>query len=678
MRRVNRTWRLALLATLLVNACGGDTSTSPTSGSLGTTAGGPPGSGTGGIEGTGRHSIVSNGAITGLGSIIVEGVEYALDNATITVNGQPGTAADLVVGEVVTLTATTGSDTAHANAVSVSYDTDIQGPIEAVSKDGSHFTILGQLVDLDAAQIWSVGDSVAISGFRNADSVWLARRVTTVKSGTLVVSGIVENVDTSAKTFSIGALSVAYGKATLENVAGDPQAGTNVRVTGSRTNGANLLADTILQLDPALPGGKDDSAYIEGWVTHLSSQQQFDVNNHHVVASARTRYWPSSSATLSTASFVQVSGLRRADGGVDAFDVTVCNMSPVSGTTATLMRNGKVLLLGGDPCGDFVEIFDTNTSTFAAAGRLATSRFAPLVSMLVDGRVLIAGGWGGQYTTYPDGSTSPWASLTSTEIYDPLSGHFSTGPTMAVAHTHGTATLLSDGRVLVAGGGGFCSTNRAEVLNSAATEFTAAGSMATQREDQTATILSDGTVLVAGGWNGCAADSLDDPPWDPMFAELFDPSTAAFQKTGSMSTTRRGHMAFVTSADTVLVFGGVPTTLQNLHTQPPNPAYAEIYRIGARDFTPFSMAQQPQVAATVTQLRDGQLLFLGGQTAADPLDTAVLVNPVTGTAIDTVSLKTPRAGHTATLLDDGRVLLIGGTGPAGSQIPPFEYWSPTP
>jgi len=685
MFTLNSGWRSLIIPCLLVSACGGgDTNTSPsmTGGPQGTGISAPPGSSTTGIEGTGRpRSIVSNGVITGLGSIIVEGVEYALDTSgiegtglrtTITVDGQPGTAADLVVGEVVTLTATAGSDTAHANAVSVTYDTDIQGPIEAVSNDGSHFTILGQLVDLDAAEIWKVGDTVAVSGFRNADSVWLARRVSPVNAGSLVVSGIVKSVDTTAKTFAIGTLSVDYSGAALGNFAGNPQAGANVRVTGSHRNGATLQANTVARLDPALPGAEGDSAYIEGWVTKLTNLQEFDVNNHHVV-------WPSTDVTLSTASFVQVFGLRRADGGVDAFGVTVCNLSPISGTTATLMRNGKVLLLGGDPCGDFAGIFDTSTSTFAPAGHMATARFAPLVTMLADGRVLIAGGYGGPITTYADGSTSPLSPLTSTEIYDPMSGHLSSGPSMPQIHVNGTATLLSDGRVLIAGGlknvgMGAPTTDTAELLDPAATKFTAAGFMATQRAGHTATLLSDGTVLMVGGWKGHPAD---DTLFQPLFAELFDPSSATFKVTGSLSAPLNGHMAFLIPGDAVLVFDAYPT-------------FAEIYHVTARDFTPFSMPQQPQFvpagspisgprfAGTVTQLRDGQLLFLGGQIGGDPVPTAVLLNPLTGTAINTVSLKAPRAWHTATLLDDGRVLLIGGTGPTGTEIPPFEYWSPTP
>jgi hypothetical protein len=671
MFTLNSSWRSLIVACVLVSACGGgdtNTSASATAGSQATGTTDPPGSSTSGIEGTGIRSIVSNGAISGLGSIIVEGVEYALDTATITVDGQPGTAEDLAVGEVVTLTATAGSDNAHANAVSVTYDTDIQGPIEAVSNDGSHLTILGQLVDLDAQQIWKVGDTVAVSGFRNADSVWLARHVTPVHARSLVVSGIVNNVDTTTKTFTIGTLSVDYSGAAVSNFPADPQAGANVRVTGSRRNGATLQADRVVQLDSALPGAKGDSAYIEGWVTALTSRQEFDVNNHHVVTSTSTSFWPTSGITLSMASFVQVSGLRRADGGVDAFNVTVCNMSPISGTTATLMRNGKVLLLGGDPCGDFAEIFDTSTSTFTSAGYMATTRLHPLVTTLGDGRVLIAGGYGGQITTYDANTNSGYSPLTSTEIYDPVSGHFSSGPSMAHNHEYGTATLLSDRRVLIAGGGqGWWNASQtAELLDPAATKFIAAGSMIAQRGDHTATLLSDGTVLVAGGWIRECCDDV--PPPDPLFAELFDPNSATFKETGGMSTTRAGHMAFLIPGDAVLVFGGV---------QPANPAYAEIYHVAAGHFTLFSMPQ-PQVGATVTQLRNGQLLFLGGQNAAgDPLDAAVLLNPVTGAAISTVSLKAPRAGHTATLLDDGRVLLIGGTGPAGSEIPPFEYWSPT-
>jgi hypothetical protein len=690
MFALNPTWRCLILACGLVSACGGgdtNTSASTTGGSQSTGISDPPASSTGGIEGTGLRSIVSNGVITGLGSIIVEGVEYALDTSgiegtglktTITVDGQPGTAADLVVGEVVTLTATAGSDTAHANAVSVTYDTDTQGPIEAVSNNGSHLTILGQLVDLDAEQTWKVGDTVAVSGFRNADSVWLAKRVAPVNTGLLIVSGIVKSVDTTAKTFAIGTLSVDYSGAALGNFTGDPQAGANVRVTGSRRNGATLQADRVVQLDSALPGATGDSAYIEGWVTDLTNPQKFDVNNHHVVASTSTTFSPSG-VTLSTASFVQVSGLRRADGGVDAFIVSACNMSPTSGTTATLMRNGKVLLLGGDPCGEFAELFDTSTSTFASASRTATTRFAPLVTTLADGRLLIAGGWGGQYTTYADGSTSGYSALASTEIYDPVSGRFSSGPSMPQIHVNGTATLLSDGRVLIVGGlknvgMGAPTTDTAELLDPAATKFTAAGSMATQRAGHTATLLSDGTVLMVGGWEGHPAD---DSVFQPLFAELFDPSSATFKVTGSLSAPLSGHMAFLIPGDAVLVFDAYPT-------------FAEIYHVTARDFTPFSMPQQPQFVAggspfsgprltgTVTQLRDGQLLFLGGQIGGDPVDTAVLLNPVTGAATNTVSLKAPRTGHTATLLDDGRVLLIGGTGPAGSEIPPFEYWSPTP
>ena len=550
-----------------------------------------------------------------------------------------------------------------------------------MTASGSRLTVLGQLIDLDAQENWRVGDTVAISGFRNAQDVWLAKRV--IAAGTLpqILSGIVRHLDTTAKTFTIGALTVYYGAATPSNFSGDPQDGTNVRVSSTSLNsGGPLQAASVTNLDPALPGTKGDSAYIEGWVTAQVSPQDFDVNNHHVFTSASTTFEPSATG-ISTATFVQVSGLRRADGGVDAFIVNTCNMSPTSGTTATLMSNGKVLLLGGDPCGEFATIFDTANNAFSSASRTATSRFSPAVTLLADGRVLIAGGWGGQYTTFADGSTTGYATLTSTEIYDPTSGRFTAAGNMAVGHARGTATLLPDGRVLLAGGltswgGGGASGNSAEVFDPATGKFTTVGPMATQRTDHTANLLGDGTVLIAGGWNGHGADAAEDPPYDPLYAELFDPASGTFRLTGSMSTTRIGAKAITLSVDTVFLFGGVFTPLQNALAQPSNPAYAEMYHAAAHAFARSALQPLLQSGYTVTPLSSGQLLLLGGQVAGQSIDTADLLNPLTGVLVSTTKLKTPRSGHTATLLADGRVLLIGGVDAAGSAISTVEYWSP--
>jgi hypothetical protein len=353
-------------------------------------------------------------------------------------------------------------------------------------------------------------------------------------------------------------------------------------------------------------------------------------------------------------------------------------MSPTTGKSATLMQNGKVLLLGGDPCGDFAAIFDPASNRFAPAGRTMSTRFAPLVTLLADGRVLIAGGRGSEYSTSAGVSTSGWAYLTSTEIYEPTSGRFLASGNMANSHVRGTATLLADGRVLISGGmrnggGGGASTSDAEVFDPAVGTFTTAGTMNSQRTDHTATLLANGEVLIAGGWNGHAADAADDPPWDPLFVELFDTVRGSFQVAGTMSTTRVGHTATRLPNGQVLLLGGV-LAVQNIHTEL-HPAYAELYAPTMGTINSLSTTAPPQSKYTTTLLSSGKMLLLGGSINSIAVDSAELLDPATGIMTLTTSLSTPRVGHTATLLGDGRVLVIGGTDANGNVLSSFEYWT---
>jgi serine/threonine protein phosphatase PrpC len=134
------------------------------------------------------------------------------------------------------------------------------------------------------------------------------------------------------------------------------------------------------------------------------------------------------------------------------------------------------------------------TSTFSQTGPMMTGRSSHTATRLSDGRVLIAGGYGGSY-------------VNSAELYDPATGKFSqTGPMMTGRSSH-TATLLSDGRVLIAGGcsdGGICKSalTLAELYDPAAGTFSPTGPMGKARSSHTATLLSDGRVLIAGGYGG--------------------------------------------------------------------------------------------------------------------------------------------------------------------------------
>jgi hypothetical protein len=321
--------------------------------------------------------------------------------------------------------------------------------------------------------------------------------------------------------------------------------------------------------------------------------------------------------------------------------------TPRSGHTATLLLNGKVLITGGGyqrPTS--AELFDPVTGTFTATGEMTTAG-PTSATLLADGRVLITAVGG------------------TAELYDPASGTFTaTGHMVANLNGH-TATLLNNGKVLMAGGGRECPSrvescfvvDRPELYDPVTGTFTPTGDYADKTPDPgletaglfgaPATLLPNGKVLMAA---------------EPM-AELYDPANGTFSITAQM--TRGAYVGGVPR----WALGGTSTLLTSgklllAGGQAPELGYydaAELYDPSTSQFTAISSMTNGRYGHTATLLRDGTILIAGGYPDRPPYATAELYDPASGIFTFAANMTSLRVFHTATLLMDGRVLIVGGS-----------------
>jgi hypothetical protein len=212
-----------------------------------------------------------------------------------------------------------------------------------------------------------------------------------------------------------------------------------------------------------------------------------------------------------------------------------------------------------------------------------------------------------------------------------------------------TATLLPDGKVLIAGG---MRRNRifyksAELYDPASGKFQPTGEMSIARLGHVAVLLRSGKVLIAGGWIGIH-DATDS-------AELYDPATGKFTVIAKMTTRRARPSATLLSNGDVLLASGYA------HDGPDGAiASAEIFHADTLRFEPTGPMRQPRGSHTATLLNDGRVLMVGGGSAG-LIAGAEIYDPRTGTFGETGGLSTPRHKHAAGVLPDGRVLILGGS-----------------
>jgi Galactose oxidase, central domain len=307
-----------------------------------------------------------------------------------------------------------------------------------------------------------------------------------------------------------------------------------------------------------------------------------------------------------------------------------------------LQKDGKVLVVGDG----MAVLYDPTTGQFRSTGvpvpnpsdldypgmDFEANGNEPL--LLADGRVLTLGIW-------------------DAEVYDPSTGAFTVTGHEASSHSLGATVLLKDGRVLAIGGAvevpkEVASGATVDVFDPTTGKFSRTGSMKTGRDSFTATRLRDGRVLVAGGEWGTQDDGSA-----YASAEIYDPATGKWSRTGSMTTPRYDAAAILLDNGRVLVTGGQdddPDTLSS----------AELYDPTTGKFTKtgsMSIARSQQTAAL---LGDGRVLIAGGSTTDAPTDTAEIYDPSLGTFSQTGSMTVARWIPSAVTLPDGSVLVIGG------------------
>ncbi|HUM03566.1 MAG TPA: kelch repeat-containing protein, partial [Thermoanaerobaculia bacterium] len=325
---------------------------------------------------------------------------------------------------------------------------------------------------------------------------------------------------------------------------------------------------------------------------------------------------------------------------VEGFCATGPTAPPRTYASLTKLADGRVLLAGGQTLGgvvlDTARIYDSSTGAFTpTVSNMLVPRFGHQAVLLPSGKVLIVGG------SNPGGPTS------SAELFDPLTLIFSpVASSMSVPRIAFRATWVpSAGKVLITGGqntGGFL--NSADVYDPSTGLFTPTGFMTTVRELHTATALSNGLVLVAGGAGGAAVGT----------AELWNPVTNAFGAIAPLAVGRDSHEAIALSDGRVLLVGGEST----LGGSPL--ASAEIFDPTSGLFTLTGPMTASRTSPLVAPLPSGKILVSGGYGPGSvERTTAEIFDPASASFTATGSLVTTQGAGGAVLLSNGKALVAG-------------------
>jgi hypothetical protein len=268
------------------------------------------------------------------------------------------------------------------------------------------------------------------------------------------------------------------------------------------------------------------------------------------------------------------------------------------GHTATLLNDGKVLVVGGlisqrlgivSSC----ELYDPAIGSWNLTHSLSVPRYFHTATLLSDGKVLVAGGY--------DGS----ARVLGCELYDPATGVWTFTGALNVGRTVAASALLPNGRVLIAGGldESLGATSICELYDPSTGKwrYTKPMNVARAWMENGVTLLQNGSFLVTGGGDGILTSFAS--------CELYDPNTETWTLTGSLNAVNWGHTAILLSNGQVLVVGW---------------SYCELYDPGTGAWTVLAQTLYNTVMGTATLLTDGRILAAGGIVHLEPITSCEL------------------------------------------------------
>ncbi len=331
------------------------------------------------------------------------------------------------------------------------------------------------------------------------------------------------------------------------------------------------------------------------------------------------------------------------------------------------LPNGKILLTGGasnaNGTGSLAsaEVYDPVAHTFSSTvNAMSTSRVDHTVTLLLNGEVLVTGGYSDTTNAQPSADLY----FSANNVFNPVTAQ------MTTPRAEHAATLLANGKVLITGGNDNSGNTlaSAEIYDPVANTFTATSHpMNSARQAHHADLLPNGKVLISGG--------LDTNNNALASAEIYDPVADTFTLTGPMTTARGNHSSALLYTGQVLVAGGLTGPGTSLVLT----ATAELYNPGTGTFTPTVNMSIARGHYAGIVLGDGTDFISGGATLPAGIN-ADIYNPATQTFSVSGNFTAVQAGMREAVAPDGTVLLASGVNNAepAVTVPNSELFYPAP